>query len=158
MSDQGGQAQTPPTPQVGASRSEAIREAAIQVLSMHVFGGPPPGGGKFTMDPDQMNASLKQWGQFLVKLQTDARTAQPMAQVKPAGSDLDAAGKSFADRANESGRAYLSANSAAQQYVKGYIDKLTAVLNAHTEVDQSNAQQFNRINQSNTGQPGQKGM
>jgi len=157
MSDQGGQAQTPPTPQVGASRSEAIRDAAIQALSMHVFGGPPPGSGKFTMDIDQMNASLKQWSQFLVNLEKDAQTARPMVQVKPAGSNLDEAGKSFADGANKSGQTYISANLAAQRYVKGYIDKLTSVLNAHTEVDQSNAQQFNRINQSNTGQPGQKG-
>ncbi|MFI9384971.1 hypothetical protein [Kutzneria sp. NPDC052558] len=157
MSDQGGQAQTPPTPQVGASRSPAIREAAIHALSMHVFGGVSPGGGKFTMDIDQMNASLKQWSQFLEKLQEDARTARPMTQVKPAGSDLDAAGKSFADGANRSGQAYVNANLAAQRYVKGYIDKLTVVLNAHTEVDQSNAQQFNQINQSKTGQPDQKG-
>lgn len=153
MSDQGGQAQTPPIP----GTTGPSREEAIQALAMHVFGGPPPGGGKFTMDPDEMKDAIKRLGQLLHNLQQDGQNARPMVQVKSPGSELDLMGKMFADRANESGQAYIDANLAAQRYVKEYIDKLTAVLNAHTEVEQSNAQQFNQINQPNPGQPGEKG-
>jgi hypothetical protein len=139
MSEQGGQAQPPPGTTVGASRSEAI-----QSLAAHMFGGPPPGGGTFTMDVDQLNDTIKQWNDLLVQLREDEIKAQPMANVQAAGSPLDQAGKNFVDAANASGHAYITANRAQQKFVSNYIEKLTAVRDGHTQADQTAADQLNK--------------
>jgi hypothetical protein len=101
MGDQAtGQAQTPPN--------------AVQDLAMHVFGGLPPTGGKFTMDTDQLNDAIKQWNDLLGELREDARVGREMGGLNAAGSPLE-------------------------DFVTGYITKLTAVRDGHTEADQAGA-------------------
>lgn len=142
MSDQAsGQAQTPPpipgTPGTGVGD-------AIGDLAMHMFGGPPPGGGKFTMDVDQINDTIKQWSQLRDKLRADAEDGKLMVGINAAGGPLDEAGKAFVDAANASGAAYLKANRAQQEFITGYIRKLTAVRDGHVQTDQASADQLNK--------------
>lgn len=135
MGDQAtGQAQTPPNVVKGFTRSEAIQD-----LAQHVFGGLPPTGGKFTMDPDELNDAIKQWNDLLVQVRDDARTGQRMTGINAAGSPLDQAGQAFVDAANASGIAYLKANKAQQNFITDYITKLTAVRDSHVQADQDGA-------------------
>ncbi|QUQ72035.1 hypothetical protein [Kutzneria sp. CA-103260] len=135
MGDQAnGQAQTPPHAVKGVGRSEAV-----QALANHVFGGLPPSGGKFTMAPDQLNDTIKQWNDLLDQLQTDARRGQGMVGLSAAGSPLDQVGQAFVNAANASGIAYLKANKAQQDFVTEYITKLTAVRDGHVQADQDGA-------------------
>ncbi|HEY0494460.1 MAG TPA: hypothetical protein VGD48_01885 [Kutzneria sp.] len=126
MGDQAtGQAQTPPN--------------AVQDLAMHVFGGLPPTGGKFTMDTDQLNDAIKQWNDLLDQVVADAQTGQRMTGLNAPGSALDQAGQVFVNAANASGVAYLKANKAQQDFITDYINKLTAVRDGHLEADQAGA-------------------
>jgi hypothetical protein len=135
MGDQAtGQAPTPPNEVRGFTRSEAI-----QALATHVFGGLPPSGGKFTMDPDQLNEAIKQWNDLLNQVVADARTGQRMVGLTAAGSPLDQVGQTFVNAANASGIAYLKANKAQQDFITDYITKLTAVRDGHMEADQAGA-------------------
>ncbi|MEV6605962.1 hypothetical protein [Kutzneria sp. NPDC051319] len=135
MGDQAtGQAQTPPNVVKGFTRSEAIQD-----LAQHVFGGLPPTGGKFTMDPDELNDAIKQWNDLLAELTEDAAAGRKMVGLTAAGSPLDQAGQAFVDAANASGTAYLKANKAQQAFVTEYITKLTAVRDGHVEADQTGA-------------------
>jgi hypothetical protein len=127
-----GPAQTPPHAVKGVGE-------AVQDLANHVFGGLPPSGGKFTMDVDQLNDTIKQWNDLLIQLRSDAKTAGPMASVSAAGSPLDQAGQAFVDAANASGVAFLKANKAQQDFVTEYIEKLTTVRDGHVEADQTGA-------------------
>lgn len=140
MGDQAtGQAQTPPNVVKGFTRSEAIQD-----LAQHVFGGLPPTGGKFTMDPDELNDAIKQWNDLLMELREDAELGRGMVGISAAGSPLDQAGQAFADAANASGIAYLKANKAQQDFVTEYITKLVAVRDGHVQADQDGAVQLKK--------------
>jgi hypothetical protein len=68
-----------------------------------VANGDGTGGYKFS--PDELQEIIKEWKGILTDLRTLQKTAQRMVQVQPPG-DEDAS-KHFAQKANESGRAYL---------------------------------------------------
>jgi hypothetical protein len=118
---------------VGASRSEAIAN-----LAMGLFGGLPPGGGKFTFNAEQLTDEIKKWSQLLDDLKEDARIALPMTMVKPAGSPLDKPGQGYTDTINASGQAYLRSNKQSQDFVSDYIQKLTAVRDGHVQTERAN--------------------
>jgi hypothetical protein len=57
---------------------------AVQDLANHVFGGLAPSGGKFTMNVDELNATIKQWNDLLAQLREDERAGRGLTrQVGP---------------------------------------------------------------------------
>jgi hypothetical protein len=66
-----------------------------------------------------------------------------MVRVQPPG-DEDAS-KTFAQKANESGRAYLKHNEEMLNYVNDYIRKLQAALDSYHNTEQAVAGSARRI-------------
>jgi hypothetical protein len=130
----------------GANAAHAVKGVgeAVQDLANHVFGGLPPSGGKFTMDVDELNDTIKQWSDLLEQLRLDEAQGRLMTGLTAAGSPLDQAGKAFVDAANASGIAFLKANRAQQDFVTEYVAKLTAVRDGHVEADQTGADRLKK--------------
>jgi hypothetical protein len=109
------------------------------------LGGAPVGGGSgnVSYSPEQIQGFINKYEQVLQGLMNTRDKAWPMAQVT-APVDEDAS-HGFARTANNSGQAFLDSNQNAIDYVKGEIEKLTAVLNQYNRTEQANAEQAQKI-------------
>jgi hypothetical protein len=88
-------------------------------------GTPPPGsGGGFSFDPDKLDAILQKWQDLQTGLKNDEADARLMAAVKAPGKEF--ASGDWEQKANPSGKAFLEQNAKMQDYVRSYIDALTA--------------------------------
>lgn len=81
-------------------------------------------GGGFTFDKDKIDAVIKKWTDLQVELKRDYNDANLMANVKAPGKEF--ASGDWEKLANPSGKAFLEQNQKMQDYVKNYIDQLTA--------------------------------
>ena len=84
----------------------------------------PSGGGGFTFDADKIDGVIKKWQDLQTDLQNDAADANLMADVKAPGKEF--ASSDWEKLANPSGKAFLEQNQKMQDYVKNYIEALTA--------------------------------
>ncbi len=82
------------------------------------------GGGGFSFDKDKIDGIIKKWTDLQVELKKDYRDANLMANVKAPGKEF--ASGDWEKLANPSGKAFLEQNQKMQDYVKNYIDQLTA--------------------------------
>ncbi|MBE1580756.1 hypothetical protein ACFORH_26730 [Amycolatopsis roodepoortensis] len=82
------------------------------------------GGGGFTFDKDKIDGIIKKWTDLQVELKRDYADANLMANVKAPGKEF--ASGDWEKLANPSGKAFLEQNQKMQDYVKNYIDQLTA--------------------------------
>ncbi|WP_410647373.1 hypothetical protein [Amycolatopsis sp. cmx-4-54] len=82
------------------------------------------GGGGFTFDKDKIDGIIKKWTDLQAELKKDYRDATLMANVKAPGKEF--ASGDWEKLANPSGKAFLEQNQKMQDYVKNYIDQLTA--------------------------------
>ncbi|MFE6610082.1 hypothetical protein [Amycolatopsis sp. NPDC057786] len=82
------------------------------------------GGGGFTFDKDKIDGIIKKWTDLQAELKKDYRDANLMANVKAPGKEF--ASGDWEKLANPSGKAFLEQNQKMQDYVKNYIDQLTA--------------------------------
>ncbi|MGW5715792.1 hypothetical protein ACWEVP_06475 [Amycolatopsis sp. NPDC003865] len=84
----------------------------------------PSGGGGFTFDADKIDGVIKKWQDLQADLKRDYDDANLMANVKAPGKEF--ASGDWEKLANPSGKAFLEQNSKMQEYVKNYIEALTA--------------------------------
>ncbi|MDT7804261.1 MAG: hypothetical protein QOI78_7694 [Actinomycetota bacterium] len=84
----------------------------------------PAGGGGFTFDADKIDGIIKQWQDLQADLKRDYDDANLMANVKAPGKEF--ASSDWEKLANPSGKAFLEQNKKMQEYVKNYIEALTA--------------------------------
>jgi len=82
------------------------------------------GGGGFTFDKDKIDGIIKKWTDLQAELKKDYADANLMANVKAPGKEF--ASGDWEKLANPSGKAFLEQNQKMQDYVKNYIDQLTA--------------------------------
>ncbi|EOD65512.1 hypothetical protein [Amycolatopsis vancoresmycina] len=85
---------------------------------------PAGGGGGFTFDADKIDGVIKKWQDLQADLKRDYDDANLMANVKAPGKEF--ASGDWEKLANPSGKAFLEQNRKMQEYVKNYIDALTA--------------------------------
>jgi len=85
----------------------------------------PAGGGGFTtFDADMIDGVIKKWQDLQADLKRDYDDANLMANVKAPGKEF--ASGDWEKLANPSGKAFLEQNQKMQDYVKNYIEALTA--------------------------------
>ena len=84
----------------------------------------PAGGGGFTFDADKIDGVIKKWQDLQADLKRDFDDAHLMANVKAPGKEF--ASGDWEKLANPSGKAFLEQNQKMQDYVKNYIEALTA--------------------------------
>ncbi|ANN14256.1 hypothetical protein SD37_00365 [Amycolatopsis orientalis] len=82
------------------------------------------GGGGFAFDKDKIDGIIKKWTDLQAELKKDYTDATLMANVKAPGKEF--ASGDWEKLANPSGKAFLEQNQKMQDYVKNYIDQLTA--------------------------------
>ena len=82
------------------------------------------GGGGFTFDADKIDGIIKKWQDLQADLKRDYNDASLMANVKAPGKEF--ASGDWEKLANPSGKAFLEQNKKMQEYVKNYIEALTA--------------------------------
>lgn len=104
----------------------------------------PAGTGQsYSYSPDQLQALITKYQDIRQALLDAGKQGQRMVQV-PAPANEDAS-RHFAQRANNSGAAFLQANQQAITYVQGEIDKLTAVLQQYNQAEEAGAERAKRI-------------
>lgn len=86
--------------------------------------GGPGGGGGFTFDADKIDGIIKKWQDLEADLKRDSTDANLMANVKAPGKEF--ASGDWEKLANPSGKAFLEQNKKMREYVRNYIDALTA--------------------------------
>ncbi len=103
------------------------------------------GGGGFSFDKDKIDAVIKKWTDLQVELKRDYNDATLMATVKAPGKEF--ASGDWEKLANPSGKAFLEQNQKMQEYVKNYIEQLTAAKNkiATTEDESQAAMNKNQV-------------
>ncbi|MFI7122531.1 hypothetical protein [Amycolatopsis sp. NPDC049868] len=103
------------------NRQEKVTVSAPANPDKPASGG---GGGGFTFDKDKIDGIIKKWTDLQVELKKDYNDANLMANVKAPGKEF--ASGDWEKLANPSGKAFLEQNQKMQEYVKNYIDQLTA--------------------------------
>jgi hypothetical protein len=110
------------------SNAERDRQTKVTVSAPRNPGQPMSSsggdGGGFTFDKDKIDAVIKKWTDLQVELKRDYNDANLMANVKAPGKEF--ASGDWEKLANPSGKAFLEQNQKMQDYVKNYIDQLTA--------------------------------
>ncbi|WP_394360225.1 hypothetical protein [Amycolatopsis sp. SB7-3] len=103
------------------NRQEKVTVSAPANPDKPASGG---GGGGFTFDKDKIDGIIKKWTDLQAELKRDYADANLMANVKAPGKEF--ASGAWEKLANPSGKAFLEQNQKMQEYVKNYIDQLTA--------------------------------
>lgn len=110
------------------SNAEQNRQTKVTVSAPSNPGQPTPAsggdGGGFTFDADKIDGIIKKWTDLQIELKRDYNDANLMANVKAPGREF--ASGDWEKLANPSGKAFLEQNQKMQDYVKNYIDQLTA--------------------------------
>lgn len=110
------------------SNAERNRQTKVTVSAPRNPGQPASSsggdGGGFSFDADKIDAIIKKWTDLQVELKRDYNDANLMANVKAPGKEF--ASGDWEKLANPSGKAFLEQNQKMQDYVKNYIDQLTA--------------------------------
>jgi hypothetical protein len=109
-------------------------------------GGAPGAGQSYSYSPDQLQAIIKKYDDILRSLMEVRSATQYIAMADPPADE--AASVQFAQKANNSGRAFAQAHQQAITYVQGEINKLKAVLQQYNQAEDANAEQANKIHRS----------
>lgn len=111
--------------------------------------GPPPmpgeptgggGGGKFTFEPDEIRAIVKDWLDLAEEYDESIDKAEDLIMVQPPGDEY--ASQFHAQRASESGRLYVDSLIQKQDYCYSQAQKFQDALHGYLGTDRQNVRRL----------------
>ncbi|MGX7823847.1 hypothetical protein ACTG9Q_02020 [Actinokineospora sp. 24-640] len=127
-----------------------ISASLAPIAGAPMSSGPPPmpgettgggGGGKFTFEPDEIRAIVKDWLDLAEEYNDSIQRSDDLVRVQPPGDEY--ASEFHANAASHSGTLYAQSLQEKQQYCFSQAQKFQDALHDYLGTDRQNVRKLN---------------